>query len=81
MSGGYGFVRFYDENDQQRTLSEIQGVYCGRYLLQSFVLFSWTNIQIYCPQLPCLMLWTPQTQQAYITKHDYPQQQQEITPF
>ncbi|KAN0075097.1 mRNA binding post-transcriptional regulator [Elaphomyces granulatus] len=29
MSRGYGFVRFADENDQQRALSEMQGVYCG----------------------------------------------------
>ncbi|KAI9729327.1 MAG: hypothetical protein M1834_006998 [Cirrosporium novae-zelandiae] len=29
MSRGYGFVRFHDENDQQRALSEMQGVYCG----------------------------------------------------
>lgn len=29
MSRGYGFVRFSDENDQQRALSEMQGVYCG----------------------------------------------------
>ena len=29
MSRGYGFVRFSDESDQQRALSEMQGVYCG----------------------------------------------------
>lgn len=29
MSRGYGFVRFSDELDQQRALSEMQGVYCG----------------------------------------------------
>ncbi|KAF2666829.1 RNA-binding domain-containing protein [Microthyrium microscopicum] len=29
VSRGYGFVRFSDENDQQRALSEMQGVYCG----------------------------------------------------
>lgn len=29
MSRGYGFVRFSDENDQQRALNEMQGVYCG----------------------------------------------------
>ncbi|KAG4440462.1 hypothetical protein IFR05_004056 [Cadophora sp. M221] len=29
MSRGYGFVRFADEQDQQRALSEMQGVYCG----------------------------------------------------
>jgi len=29
MSRGYGFVRFSDEVDQQRALSEMQGVYCG----------------------------------------------------
>jgi RNA recognition motif-containing protein len=29
MSRGYGFVRFSDEADQQRALSEMQGVYCG----------------------------------------------------
>lgn len=29
MSRGYGFVRFADEGDQQRALSEMQGVYCG----------------------------------------------------
>ena len=29
MSRGYGFVRFSDEGDQQRALSEMQGVYCG----------------------------------------------------
>jgi RNA recognition motif-containing protein len=29
MSRGYGFVRFSDEQDQQRALSEMQGVYCG----------------------------------------------------
>jgi len=29
MSRGYGFVRFLDEVDQQRALSEMQGVYCG----------------------------------------------------
>ncbi|KAF7713859.1 RNA binding protein involved in regulation of arginine catabolism [Penicillium ucsense] len=29
MSRGYGFVRFSDENDQQRALTEMQGVYCG----------------------------------------------------
>ncbi|KAK2796846.1 hypothetical protein FQN50_009407 [Emmonsiellopsis sp. PD_5] len=29
MSRGYGFVRFSDETDQQRALSEMQGVYCG----------------------------------------------------
>jgi RNA recognition motif-containing protein len=29
MSRGYGFVRFGDESDQQRALTEMQGVYCG----------------------------------------------------
>ena len=29
QSRGYGFVRFSDEGDQQRALSEMQGVYCG----------------------------------------------------
>ena len=29
MSRGYGFVRFTDEADQQRALTEMQGVYCG----------------------------------------------------
>lgn len=29
MSRGYGFVRFAVEEDQQRALSEMQGVYCG----------------------------------------------------
>ncbi|KAF9924448.1 hypothetical protein BGZ75_008752 [Mortierella antarctica] len=29
LSRGYGFVRFTDENDQQRSLQEMQGVYCG----------------------------------------------------
>ena len=29
MSKGYGFVRFADEPDQQRALTEMQGVYCG----------------------------------------------------
>ncbi|OCK84533.1 RNA-binding domain-containing protein [Lepidopterella palustris CBS 459.81] len=29
LSRGYGFVRFADEGDQQRALSEMQGVYCG----------------------------------------------------
>ncbi|KAL8950657.1 MAG: hypothetical protein Q9222_003316 [Ikaeria aurantiellina] len=29
MSRGYGFVRFSDEQDQQRALNEMQGVYCG----------------------------------------------------
>lgn len=29
MSRGYGFVRFADETDQQRALTEMQGVYCG----------------------------------------------------
>ncbi|KFH48632.1 putative RNA-binding protein-like protein [Hapsidospora chrysogenum ATCC 11550] len=29
QSRGYGFVRFADENDQQRALMEMQGVYCG----------------------------------------------------
>lgn len=29
MSRGYGFVRFTDESDQQRSLTEMQGVYCG----------------------------------------------------
>ncbi|KAF2174904.1 mRNA binding post-transcriptional regulator [Zopfia rhizophila CBS 207.26] len=29
MSRGYGFVRFNDESDQQRALTEMQGVYCG----------------------------------------------------
>ncbi|KAL9129778.1 MAG: hypothetical protein Q9217_001854 [Psora testacea] len=29
MSRGYGFVRFSEEGDQQRALSEMQGVYCG----------------------------------------------------
>lgn len=29
MSRGYGFVRFSDEADQQRALTEMQGVYCG----------------------------------------------------
>ncbi|EEB05460.1 RNA-binding protein [Schizosaccharomyces japonicus yFS275] len=29
LSRGYGFVRFYDENDQKRALTEMQGVYCG----------------------------------------------------
>lgn len=29
QSRGYGFVRFSDENDQQRALIEMQGVYCG----------------------------------------------------
>ncbi|KAF8457303.1 hypothetical protein BGX38DRAFT_1086632 [Terfezia claveryi] len=29
MSRGYGFVRFSDEMDQQRALTEMQGVYCG----------------------------------------------------
>ncbi|KAJ9499608.1 hypothetical protein LTR99_009779 [Exophiala xenobiotica] len=29
MSRGYGFVRFSDESDQQRALTEMQGVYCG----------------------------------------------------
>lgn len=29
MSRGYGFVRFGDEADQQRALTEMQGVYCG----------------------------------------------------
>ena len=29
QSRGYGFVRFSDENDQQRSLIEMQGVYCG----------------------------------------------------
>ncbi|KAI9903729.1 hypothetical protein N3K66_000258 [Trichothecium roseum] len=29
QSRGYGFVRFSDENDQQRALLEMQGVYCG----------------------------------------------------
>ncbi|KAI5287289.1 hypothetical protein KEM52_001663 [Ascosphaera acerosa] len=28
MSRGYGFVRFSDETDQQRALTEMQGVYC-----------------------------------------------------
>ncbi|KAL9625408.1 MAG: hypothetical protein Q9160_000471 [Pyrenula sp. 1 TL-2023] len=29
MSRGYGFVRFSDESDQQKALTEMQGVYCG----------------------------------------------------
>lgn len=29
LSRGYGFVRFSDEGDQQRALTEMQGVYCG----------------------------------------------------
>ncbi|RMZ88842.1 hypothetical protein DV736_g3934, partial [Chaetothyriales sp. CBS 134916] len=29
MSRGYGFVRFSEEQDQQRALTEMQGVYCG----------------------------------------------------
>lgn len=29
LSRGYGFVRFGDEGDQQRALTEMQGVYCG----------------------------------------------------
>ena len=29
MSRGYGFVRFGEEADQQRALTEMQGVYCG----------------------------------------------------
>ncbi|KAF2493977.1 RNA-binding domain-containing protein [Lophium mytilinum] len=29
LSRGYGFVRFADEGDQQRALTEMQGVYCG----------------------------------------------------
>lgn len=29
QSRGYGFVRFADEQDQQRALVEMQGVYCG----------------------------------------------------
>lgn len=29
ISRGYGFVRFSDEMDQQRALTEMQGVYCG----------------------------------------------------
>jgi len=29
LSRGYGFVRFADEADQQRALTEMQGVYCG----------------------------------------------------
>jgi RNA recognition motif-containing protein len=29
MSRGYGFVRFTDESEQQRALTEMQGVYCG----------------------------------------------------
>jgi hypothetical protein len=29
MSRGYGFVRFSEESDQQKALSEMQGVYCG----------------------------------------------------
>ncbi|CAG8974158.1 hypothetical protein HYALB_00002797 [Hymenoscyphus albidus] len=29
MSRGYGFVRFAEEQDQQRALTEMQGVYCG----------------------------------------------------
>lgn len=29
LSRGYGFVRFTDEGEQQRALTEMQGVYCG----------------------------------------------------
>lgn len=29
LSRGYGFVRFSDDQDQQRALTEMQGVYCG----------------------------------------------------
>lgn len=29
LSRGYGFVRFADEAEQQRALTEMQGVYCG----------------------------------------------------
>lgn len=29
LSRGYGFVRFADESDQQKALTEMQGVYCG----------------------------------------------------
>ncbi|KAJ1569778.1 hypothetical protein HK096_001785 [Nowakowskiella sp. JEL0078] len=29
MSRGYGFVRFADEAEQQRSMSEMQGQYCG----------------------------------------------------
>ena len=29
MSRGYGFVRFSDQQDQDRALTEMQGVYCG----------------------------------------------------
>ncbi|KAI2638236.1 hypothetical protein GGS21DRAFT_510268 [Xylaria nigripes] len=29
QSRGYGFVRFSNEDDQQRALTEMQGVYCG----------------------------------------------------
>lgn len=29
LSRGYGFVRFSEEGDQQRALTEMQGVYCG----------------------------------------------------
>ncbi|CAI6339260.1 unnamed protein product [Periconia digitata] len=29
MSRGYGFVRFTSEDDQQKALNEMQGVYCG----------------------------------------------------
>ena len=29
MSRGYGFVRFASEDDQQKALTEMQGVYCG----------------------------------------------------
>jgi len=29
MAKGYGFVRFFDENEQIRALTEMQGAYCG----------------------------------------------------
>ena len=29
LSKGYGFVRFTDESEQQRAMTEMQGQYCG----------------------------------------------------
>ncbi len=29
LSRGYGFVRFGDESEQQRSMVEMQGMYCG----------------------------------------------------
>ncbi|KAK3989899.1 hypothetical protein QBC44DRAFT_240294 [Cladorrhinum sp. PSN332] len=64
QSRGYGFVRFSDEQDQQRALVEMQGVYCGNRPMRISTATPKTRSHQYGHQQPGNQMMAPVAGQA-----------------